>query len=89
MATLERRGDTYWAQFRYGGRQQSCSLKAGDPGKAASLLGRLEENLALLERGRWEPPPDCDVGLFLLSDGKVGAKQVAEVSLTLKESFAQ
>jgi len=89
MASLEKRGDVYRAKFRYGGRQQSCSLKTADLDEATSLLGRLKENLALLERGRLEPPPGCDLGRFLLSDGKIGAKPVAEAPLTLKELFTR
>src|SRR5438128_1653006 len=83
MASLEKRGDTYRAKFRYGGRQFSCSLKTGELKDAQSLLGRLEENLALLERGRLELPPGADLGLFLLSDGKLNRKPVVERLVTV------
>jgi integrase len=87
MASLEKRGDVYRAKYRYGGRQFSCSLKTGDYNEASSLRGRLEENLRLLERGRLDIPTGADIGLFLISDGKVTGKPVLKAPLSLSEFF--
>src|SRR5262249_37081728 len=55
--------------------------------EANGFLVRFEENLRLAERGRLEIPSDADVGLFLLSDGKINQrpqdeKRVAPVTLS-------
>jgi hypothetical protein len=68
----------YRIQFRYGGRQFNKSLKTKDEREAESIRGRVDETLSLLQRGRITIPDGADVGLFILSDGKVTAKPVAE-----------
>jgi integrase len=68
----------YRIQFRYGGRQFNKSLKTRDEREAESIRGRVDETLSLLRRGRLAIPDDADVGLFILSDGKLTAKPVAE-----------
>ena len=57
--------------FRWGGRQYKKTVKTTDPEEADAIRVRLEENIALMERGRLEAPPDADLATFLLSDGKL------------------
>ena len=45
--------------------------KGVDPRDAERCCGRLEENLRLVERGRLVMPVGADLGLFLLTDGKL------------------
>lgn len=86
MASLERRADRFRVVFRYAGRKFQHPLGTGEEREALSCLHRLEENLRLLERGRLELPPDADLALFLLSDGKMsGPPQPAQAPLTLEE----
>jgi integrase len=80
MASLEQRGGRFRVVFRFGGRKFQHPLKTDQEGETLSCLGRLEENLRLLERGRLVLPPGADLPTFLLSDGKLAHKPVlAEV----------
>ncbi len=89
MASLELRGGRYRLAFRWGGRKHQHPLRTADLREAESCRERLEEGLRLLERGRLEPPPPgADLGLYLLSDGKVaGRPAVPARSMTLGELF--
>jgi hypothetical protein len=71
MASLEQRGRRYRLAFRLGGQKYQVALKTEDRREAEACLGRVEENLRLVERGRLTIPDGADVGLFLVSDGKL------------------
>ena len=64
MASLEevRFSARYHIRFRYSGRAFKRALKTTDRGEAESVLGRVEETIRLLERGRLEMPTDADTG---------------------------
>lgn len=64
MAWIEKRGEMYRINFRYGGRHFSRSLKTGDESKAEGLRLRVEETLSDLERGRLQLPPEADLAPF-------------------------
>jgi integrase len=87
MAWLEKRADRYRINYRFGGRKQQVSLRTEDTKEADACLHRFEENLRLVERGRLEVPAGADLGVFLLSDGKLNHRPVADKPLTLKEFF--
>ena len=87
MASLEKRDDSFRIVFRYGGRKYRHELKTGNEREANALLGRLEGNLILLERGKLDPPVDGELPLFLLLDGKIGEKSKVEVSVRLATYF--
>lgn len=87
MAWLEKRADRYRINYRFGDRKQQVSLRTEDAKEADACLHRFEENLRLVERGRLEVPPGADLGVFLLSDGKLNHRPVADKPLTLKEFF--
>ena len=87
MAWLEKRADRYRINYRFGGVKNQVSLRTVDPKEADACLHRFEENLRLVERGRLEIPPGADLGVFLLSDGKLNHRPVVEKPLTLKEFF--
>src|SRR5205823_634332 len=58
--------------FRYGGAKQLLALRTGDRGEAERSLSRFETNLRLIDQGVIDPPPDtADVGLYVLSAGKL------------------
>src|SRR5437870_3480133 len=71
MAWLEQRGDKFRIAFRFRGEKFRVNLKATESKEADGCLARLEENLRLVERGRLDVPPGADLGLFLISDGKL------------------
>jgi integrase len=71
MAWLERRGERFRVVFRFRNQKFHVNLKASEPKDADACLARLEENLRLVERGRLAVPPGADLGLFLLTDGKL------------------
>jgi integrase len=74
--------------FRWGGRKRKKTVKTTGRREAEAVLARFEENIQLLERGRFELPTGADIGTFLLSDGKLTAKPSPEPAprpLTLGE----
>jgi len=87
MASLEQ--DTvsgrYRIRFRFGGRAYKRSLKTCDRREAKGVVGRVEEMIRLLERGRFDLPQDADPGSFILSDGKVNGKLAAHENRTVQE----
>jgi integrase len=87
MAWLERRGERYRAVFRFRGERYHVNLKAADEREADACLARLEENLRLVERGRLVVPPGADLGLFLLSDGKLERPVEVVKPVRLAEMF--
>ncbi|MGL4462537.1 MAG: hypothetical protein ACRC1K_10300 [Planctomycetia bacterium] len=77
----------YHLCFRFGGKKFRRTLDAGDGKSAEATRLRFEENLILLERGRFEFPPDADLITFLLSDGKLAAPPVVASSPLLGDVF--
>lgn len=89
MASLEQRGKRYRVAFRLGGQKYQVVVKANDGKEAEACLARLEENLRLVERGRLSIPDGADVGLFLLSDGKLEQKVKTTKAMTVAELVAK
>lgn len=87
MAWLERRGVSYRIAFRFRGGKFNVNLKATDAKEADGCLARLEENLRLVERGRLAVPAGADLGLFLLSDGKLDRPVEVVRPVRLAEMF--
>ena len=89
MASLEfdPASGRYRIRFRYRGKPYKRSLKTVDKREAESLVGRVEDTLRLLERGRIELPSDCEPGLFILSDGKLHGKATHAAVVTLQDLF--
>lgn len=87
MPWLEQRGNSYRIKFRFAEKNYSVPLKAEDEREAGGLLARFEENLRLLSRGRLELPDGANLGLFLLSDGKLAKKPEPKVVMTVGELF--
>lgn len=87
MASLEKRGERFRIKFRYGGRQFGVALKTSDQKEAGDLLGKLEYNLTLAERGHLPIPASADVGRFLLSDGRLTGKAEVAAPLGLSDFF--
>jgi hypothetical protein len=86
-ARLERRGDRFRAVFRFRGERFHVNLKAADDREADACLARLEENLRFVERGRLAVPPGADLGLLLLSDGKLERPVEVAKPVRLVEMF--
>ena len=76
MANLEldEASGRYRIRFRHAGKAFKRSLKTGDRREAEAVLGRVEETIRLLERGRLDLPRNSDPGVFILSDGKLDGK---------------
>jgi len=89
MASLEKRGTRFRVKFRFGGQQLGVALKTAHRKEAEGLLGKLEYNLALLERGHLQAPEGADLGLFLISDGKLSGKPTVKPPFTLAELFSE
>lgn len=89
MASLEQRGNRYRVAFRLGGQKHQVAVKASDSKEAEACLARLEENLRLVERGRLTIPDGADVGLLLLSDGKLEQRVKTVKVMTVGELVAK
>ena len=89
MASIEfdEASGRYRIRFRYAGKPYKRSLKTTDKRDAGAVVGRVEETIRLLERGRLNIPPDADPGVFILSDGKLNGKLTAEQGYTLESLF--
>jgi hypothetical protein len=87
MASLEQRGNRFRVIFRLGGQKHRVSVNAPDKKDAEACLIRLEENMRLVERGRLAIPDGADVGLFLLSDGKLEQPVAVVRPVRLGEMF--
>lgn len=88
MASLQRRASgRFRVIFCFGGERHFVSLKTKDGREAERSRVRVEENLRDLERGRLELPPGADLGVFLLSGGKLSAKPSYQKPVTLSELF--
>ncbi len=87
MASLENRAGHYRIIFRYGGTKYHHKLGKVPQREASSCLNRLEENLRFLERGLLEMPEGADLGVFLLSGGKLNHCPVIEKRVTVREFF--
>jgi integrase len=87
MASLEVRGSRFRIIFRLGGRKHHVSVKSIERKDAEACLVRLEENLRLVERGRIAIPDGADVGLYLLSDGKLEKPVDIARNIRLAELF--
>jgi integrase len=87
MASIrDSRGEGYVICFRYGNRQFNRKLGTDCPKEADARKKRVECTLHDLATGRLTLPTDCrDVGLFILSDGKVAAKPDLPRHVTLVE----
>lgn len=57
--------------FRCQGRQFQRSLKTTSVREARGALGRVEETIRLIERGRLTIPDSADPAEFILSDGRI------------------
>jgi len=88
MAWLERRGKRFRVVFRFKYQRFLAILKTTDTKEAEACLGRVEENLRLVERGRLTVPDGADLGLFLLSDGKLEKPVSLARTVRLAELFA-
>ena len=87
MASLERRGNRYRIIFRLGGTKHHVGVNAADRKDAEAGLARLEENLRMVERGRLAVPDGADVGLFLLTDGRLERQVSVRRAVRLAEMF--
>ena len=88
MAWLERRGKRFRVVFRFQDQRFLAVLKTTDAKEAEACRGRVEENLRLVERGRLTVPAGADLGLFLLSDGKLEQPVSLARTVRLAELFA-
>ncbi len=89
MASIQQDSQTgiYRIRFRFADRAYNRSLKTTDLKAARTALGRAEENMQLIEKGRLEVPPNADLAKFIMSDGKINRKPVLCTSITLGKLF--
>ena len=71
--------------FALGTRRFKRSLHTDSEAKATTLMGRMEENIDFVRRGKLTIPPGADIPTFLLTDGQLGVPVTAPETLTLKQ----
>lgn len=88
MASIcrDKRYGTYYVRFRFGGRNYQRALKSSSRRHANATVARVEETIALIERGRISVPNNVDAGDFILADGNL-TTSVSEAPKTLAELF--
>ena len=79
----------YRIRFYYGGQEFKRSIKTKIQKVALGIQARVEETVRLLEQGRLEIPAGADPAAFILSDGKLTHKPVAQRVLTLADLFGE
>lgn len=89
MAWLEQEDSgIYYICFRYQGQRIKRYTRTRDESKAEAMMGRIDENIELVNRGRLQLPNDTDVFRFLLSDGQINSNKPVKIqSLELVELF--
>ena len=83
----DKRYGTTNIRFRYGGRYYQRALKSTSRRHIQATIGRVEETISLLERGRIVMPSDVDPGDFILSDGQLQSPTAVKGQVTLKQLF--
>ena len=72
MASLQKYpSGHYHVSLRFAGRKFNRSLDTKDEEEALGKLGRMKDNIKLVNRGILTIPPGADIPTFLLSDGKL------------------
>jgi len=87
MAWLERKGGIYLVCFRLDNQRFKRSLDTSEEDDAVAQKQRLEQNIRLYERGRFDIPKDVDVVSYLLSDGRRDGKPSLVKPTTLVKLF--
>lgn len=90
MSWLEcRPSGQYHVVFRLGDQKFKKSLRTTSQETALAQRLRLDENIRLMMAGRLTPPEGADIATFLLSDGKLNGRPVAQRRLTLDALFTE
>jgi integrase len=84
---LDEASRRYRIRFYFGGEEFKRSIKTKNGKVALGIQARVEETIRLLEQGRLEIPAGADPAAFILSDGKLTHKPVAQRVLTLADLF--
>lgn len=89
MAFLQhdQRSGRYRIRFRFEGQEYKRSIRTANEREANAILGRVEETIILIERGRLEVPHDVDPASFILSDGKRNGKSRNGQLRTVRDLF--
>jgi integrase len=86
MASLQKKGESWYCQFYWQGRRHTFTLGKVSTGQAEGKAEDVDELLELLERGRVALPPGCDTVQFVKHDGQPSnTVDIAEAS-TLQPS---
>jgi len=91
MASLETRsgprGASYRLVFRLGGRKYSQTLDVDSEDDANSIQASAERTLGLIAEGHKQIPAGADVGLFVVTDGRVTHEQTADSAQPLGDLY--
>lgn len=87
MATLEQRGGAFRLIFYYCGNRYSQRVDVTDNDAAEKIKASAEEQLDLIKQGRVQVPEGTDLGLFVVTAGRLTKEQTPEQTLPLGELY--
>jgi integrase len=70
MASIQRRGDSYYCQFRYGTQRRTFSIGKVTDAEADAWVGKVAHILMRVKQRLLTVPSDCDIVDFILADGR-------------------
>jgi integrase len=70
MASLQRRGESWYCQFLYHGKRHTFTIGKVEPDEAESKANQVDYLLMRIRQGLLTVPPETDIVLFLQHDGK-------------------
>ncbi|HZZ44212.1 MAG TPA: hypothetical protein VFE58_14855 [Tepidisphaeraceae bacterium] len=75
MASLQKKGDSYYCQFIHGGKRHTMTIGDVSKAEAHQWKSRTENVLMRLKQNMLELPDDCPIAEFIQHDGKPPAKK--------------
>ncbi|MBY0589153.1 site-specific integrase [bacterium] len=89
MAVIEQRGDRFRLIFYHRNVRYSQRLTAEDRDEADRLKANAETCLNLINEGRIKVPPGTDLGVFVVTDGRLAQEPAQEVSIAIGKLYEE
>ncbi len=83
MAAIQKKGDTYYCEFRFAGKRHHFTIGQVTQEQARGKALAVDELLKLIKRGRVQVPENVPFADFVASDGKVACPVLVAATCTL------
>ena len=70
MASLQKKGESWYCQFLYHGKRHTFTIGKVEPDEAESKANQVDYLLMRIRQGLLTVPPETDIVVFLQHDGK-------------------